>query len=144
MRTILAAVDFSDRHDAVVAQGAALARATGAVLYLIHVEPPEPDFVGYEPGPQYVRDNVAHRAMDHHEKLHADRDGLSAEGLTVHSLVVQGPTVEKIHSEAKRLQADIVVAGTHGHGAVHDLLLGSVSQGLLKNAPCPVLLVPKG
>jgi nucleotide-binding universal stress UspA family protein len=142
MRTILVAVDFSDTHDGVLATAAALARATGGTVHLIHVEPPDPDFVGYKPGPQYVRDSVAHRAMDHHERIQEDRDGLQARGLTAHSLVVQGPTVSKIHEEARRLQADLIVAGSHGHGAVYDLLLGSVSQGILKHAPCPVLIVP--
>jgi nucleotide-binding universal stress UspA family protein len=32
--------------------------------------------------------------------------------------------------------------GTHGHGALHNLLLGSVSEGVLRNASCSVVMVP--
>lgn len=142
MHTILAAVDFSDTHDAVIAAATALARASNAALYLVHVEPPEPDFVGYEPGPQHVRDNVAQEARDHHKRIIADRDALQALGIAAHSLVVQGPTVEKLREEARRLDAAIIVTGSHGRSAMHDLLLGSTSQGLLRHAPCPVLVVP--
>jgi nucleotide-binding universal stress UspA family protein len=44
--------------------------------------------------------------------------------------------------EARKVKATHIVAGSHGHGAAHDLFVGSVTRDLLKSAPCPVLVVP--
>lgn len=142
MKTILAALDFSDVTDRVVEVASSLARVYGATLYLLHVEPPEPDFVGYEPGPQHVREMVAADAIRHFKEEHTVRDRLRGEGLEVHSLVIQGPAAEKILDEAERLNADLIAVGTHGHGAVYHILLGSVGEGVVKRAACPVLVVP--
>jgi nucleotide-binding universal stress UspA family protein len=126
----------------VVRVGADLARALGAEVFLLHVAPPEPEFITYEPGPPSVREAVAQEISDRHRKLHAiDRD-LEKLGIRVTSLVIQGYTVEKILQEIDRLRIDLVVMGSHGHGALHHLLLGSVSEGVLRKTPCPVLIVP--
>ncbi len=47
-----------------------------------------------------------------------------------------------IASVAAEIDAQIIVVGTRGHGRVAGALLGSVAQGLLRSAPCPVLAVP--
>jgi nucleotide-binding universal stress UspA family protein len=143
MKTILAAIDFSDATDRVVTAAAELTRALDGELHLLHVVPPDPDFVGYEPGPQHVRDQVAHSiAEDRHEIVEL-RDRLKKSGIQVQALVVQGPTIQKILEEAHRLPADLVVIGTHGHGALYDLVLGGVSDGVVRKSPCPVLVVPR-
>ncbi|MGH9219139.1 MAG: universal stress protein, partial [Vicinamibacterales bacterium] len=36
---------------------------------------------------------------------------------------------------------DLIIVGTHGHGAVHRFLIGSVAERVLRSAPCPVLTV---
>ncbi len=142
MKTILAAIDFSDVTGRLVDMARELARAHGATLYLLHVEPPEPDFVGYEPGPQHVRDGVAHEAVRHFKEENSLRDQLRSEGLDVHSLVIQGPVVEKILEEAGKLSADLIIIGSHGHGAMYHLLMGSVGEGLLMRSTWPVLVIP--
>lgn len=142
MKTILAAIDFSDVTERLVALARELALAHGGTLYLIHVEPPEPSFVGYEPGPQHVRDQVARDAVQHFKEENALRDQLRAEGIDAHSLVLQGVVVDTLLAEAEKLSADLLIVGSHGHGAVYHLLLGSVGEGLLMRATCPVLVVP--
>lgn len=142
MSTILAAIDFSPVCGCVTAEAAGLARAMGSRVVLLHVEPPEPDFVGYETGPQSVRDAVAHEAMGHLDKLHAIRDELKGEGVEASALLVQGGIIEKVLDEASRVEASYIVLGTHGHGALFHLLLGSVSEGIIRKAPCPVVIVP--
>jgi nucleotide-binding universal stress UspA family protein len=44
--------------------------------------------------------------------------------------------------QAERLKADLLIVGSHGRGAMLHLLLGSVSEQVLKKATCPVLVVP--
>lgn len=142
MRTILVAVDFSPVTEAVIDAAAAVSRAFGSTVHLVHVEPPGPEFVGWEAGPETVRHDVAAKMRGNHRRLqdlkrapwHAPDD--------VAALLIQGPTVEKILEEQRRLEADLIVLGSHGHGALFDLLVGSVAEGVLRRAPCPVLVVP--
>lgn len=142
MKKILVPVDFSDLTDQVVDLAVQLARAFQAELALVHVAPPEPEFIGYEPGPPSVRKAVAGHVVEVHHRIHELDKRLEADGLKVTSLVVQGYTVDKILQEIGRLGADLVVMGSHGHGALHHLLVGSVAEGVLRKAPCPVLIVP--
>ena len=142
MNGILAALDFSDVSNFVVQSAADLARGLRVPLYLLHVTPPDPDFVGYEPGPQSVRDTVAGKIRKEHHQLQELESKLRSEGLDVRSLLVQGPTAEKILHEAAGLQAGTIVIGSHGHGALRKLLVGSVAEGVLRGSRCPVLVVP--
>lgn len=55
-----------------------------------------------------------------------------------------GHAARTIAEIAGELGADLIVVGTHGHGRVAGLLLGSVTQGLLHAGVCPVLAIPTG
>lgn len=142
MKTILAPIDFSDVTGVVVEAAARIAKAFQASLCLLHVAPPDPDFIGYEPGPQTVRDGVAQKFRKEHRQLQELEADLKSKGLDIHALLVQGATAEKILQEAKRLGTEMIVMGSCGHGALRKLLVGSVAERILRKAPCPVLIVP--
>ena len=142
MKTILAPVDFSAATPAVVGAAGEAARAFGARLYLLHVAAPEPDFVGYSAGPQEVRDAIADSLHEERDELTALAEKARAAGADVAQLMVQGPTIEAVVQKADDLDADLIVMGSHGRGAVLRLLLGSVSEGVLRRAGRPVLIVP--
>lgn len=142
MNTLLVPVDFSDVSAKVAATAAALAAALGSRVILLHVAQPEPQFGGYDPGPLSVRVAVA-------GDMHGDRlrlEGMKAifGGTEVLALQVQGATAEKILSMAREHGAGMIVMGSHGHGALYHLVSGSVTTAVLKEARCPVLVVPYG
>lgn len=142
---ILVPVDFSASTPRLTDQVKKMAQAFSGKTYLLHVVAPDPDFVGYEAGPQHVRDHLAEKFHEEHRQIQALAQSLKDSGLpSVTPLLIQGPTVEIILEEAKRLSADMLIMGSHGHGALYHVLLGSVSEGVLKKAPCPVLFVPAG
>jgi nucleotide-binding universal stress UspA family protein len=60
----------------------------------------------------------------------------------VTALQLQGATVATVLAEADRLGAELIVLGSHGHGAVYELLVGSVAEGVVRRSKVPVLLVP--
>jgi nucleotide-binding universal stress UspA family protein len=60
----------------------------------------------------------------------------------VTALLVQGVTADTILEEAAKLAADIIVVGSRGKGALQQLVVGSVSEGVLRKSQCPVLVVP--
>ncbi|MBX3023574.1 universal stress protein [bacterium] len=142
MKNILAAVDFSPVSSAVIEQATALSQAFGAALWMLHVAAPDPDFVGYEPGPQSVRRSVAAGLHDDHRRLQEESAAVRQRGVDCTALLVQGTTPDTIVREADRLGVDLVVLGSHGHGAIRRALLGSVSEHVLHHARRPLLIVP--
>jgi len=142
MNTILVPVDFSDATPRVVETARGLAKALGSRIVLLNVAEPEPDFVGFEPGPITVRQTVARDFKVEHQRLEELKQRLATEVSDVLALHIQGPTVEKILHEAGEQQAGWIVLGTHGHGALYELLVGSVAHGVIKGARCPVVVVP--
>jgi len=93
-------------------------------------------------GPQYERDAVAEKFRNEHIAIQAIAGAWRTEGLDTTALLVQGTTVETILKEAADLQVDMIIAGSHGKSAMRRLLVGSVSEGLLQNAKCPILIIP--
>jgi nucleotide-binding universal stress UspA family protein len=89
-----------------------------------------------------VRVAVARDVKVERQRLDDLKTKLSVGGTDVTALHIQGPIVEKILSEVKEQQADLIVMGSHGHGAIYDLLVGSVTHGVIKEAHCPVDVVP--
>jgi nucleotide-binding universal stress UspA family protein len=142
MNKILVCVDFSVSSGPILEQAAKSAEAGSAELILLHVAAPNPDFVGYEAGPEVVRLQMAEVYRDEHRKLQALAADLAKKGLQVTSELVQGPSAETILSHADSLGASLIILGTHGHGRLYHMILGSVSHSVLKHAKVPVLLVP--
>ena len=62
-------------------------------------------------------------------------------GIEVEPIVVQGPAAETLVKAAEDADADLLVVGSHGHGAVLTMLLGSVSLRTVHLASCPVVVV---
>jgi nucleotide-binding universal stress UspA family protein len=140
---ILVAVDFSGGTEHVLAVAARVAAASGASVHLLHVAAPEPGFVGYDKagGPE-DRDHRADELRDEHQGLGVLADAMKDSGITVKPLLVKGATIEVILGEANRLGADLIVVGSHGHGAMHRFLVGSTPDALVRQSEIPVLVVP--
>jgi len=143
MEAILVPLDFSEVSGAVIERAKELASGLSAKLWLIYVASPDPDFVGYDPGPQTVRDQVAAEHRDHHRSIQQTAEKLRREGIDATALCPQGATVATILQEAEKLSVDLIVMGSHGHGALYRTLLGSVSEGVMHKADCPVMIVPQ-
>ncbi len=139
---LLAAVDLSASAEKVVEETRKLARRLFAAVWILHVAEPEPDFVGYDPGPQSVRDSVSKECHEEHRQLQAIAGQLGEAGIEATPLLVQGPTAETILRKAAELEADLIVVGSHGRGAMYQLLVGSTSEGVIHAADRPVLVVP--
>jgi nucleotide-binding universal stress UspA family protein len=140
--SILVAVDLSPASEKVVEAAGRVAKLTGASVYILHAAEPEPDFVGYDAGPEVVRTQVAQELRREHRDVQALAEKLRSEDIDATALLVRGPTVETTLKEAKSLEADLIVLGTHGHGAVYDVLIGSYSAGIIRKSTLPVLVVP--
>ena len=63
--------------------------------------------------------------------------------LIVTTIVIEGSPKSGILKEAETFDADLIIVGSHGHGAVERFLLGSVSQAMALHAKCSVEIVRK-
>lgn len=113
-----------------------------AKCWLIHVATPDPEFVGYEVGPQYIRDHRAGVLKEEHAKLEAFKAELLQKNIDCEVLLVQGQTNSTIMEEVDRLKIDMIVLGSHGRTRLYDLLVGSVCEFLLRYSPVPLVIIP--
>jgi nucleotide-binding universal stress UspA family protein len=79
----------------------------------------------------------AERLARHGAAIASSR-GMPAEALAVADELTVSDTIVRV---AREVDAATVVVGRHDHGVLHDVLLGSTAKGLLRHAPCPVLVV---
>ena len=70
----------------------------------------------------------------------AEQTGLAG----VETKVLQGQPLHTLLEYAKAVDADILVLGSHGHGFLSSLLLGSVAEGCVRKAELPALIIPVG
>lgn len=139
---LLVPIDLSVVSERVVDAAASLARVYDADLWLLHVTDPDPGELRRAEAPPAARDEMAHEHRADHRALQALARGLREQGLRATALMVQGPIDLCILREAKQLNADMIVMATHGHGAMFDLFVGSVSRAILQVSRIPVLMVP--
>jgi nucleotide-binding universal stress UspA family protein len=143
MKTILVPVDFSPATARVCTAACHLARLMGGRLVLLHVVPPPPalmnDYYAFDTG--HLAQAVAAVEKDAARRLAALARRCAARCPTK-AVRVSGQPVAGILAQATATKAAYIVLGSHGHGAVFDLLVGSTTHGVLRKARCPVLVVP--
>jgi nucleotide-binding universal stress UspA family protein len=145
MKHIVTALDFSDASDAVLAAAISQAKQHGATLHIVHVLEPEPTYTAYGmtpeefPAIQVFQQESQKRAE---LKLNHAMTTAKAELDDVRTELMIGSPLHAIIDYVKQNSSDLVVIGTHGHGAVAALLIGSVAEGLVRKAVCPTMVIP--
>lgn len=140
MRTIVVPVDASACSDRVIREIIKLSKqGSPAELHLVNVQPR----IFTESALMFT--DAAKIDTYYYEQsgkaLAAAEKALQSAGLAFTSHRLVGPVAETIVAKARELDADGIVMGTHGHGQLSGMLLGSVSNKVLHLAPMPVTLV---
>lgn len=136
IRKILLATDLSHASDIATDWAFDLASGVGATLLVVSVIDPRDLRL---PGGRFRArvDQVRGRREDAAQALVA-RGARS--GVPVTFLVWDGDPGESIVAAAHAERPDLLLVGSHGRGSLGRLLLGSVSEHVVRNAPCPVLV----
>jgi len=156
---ILVAVDLSDVTQNMMQEVIKLSSGLSSKTWLLHVVDPkpvsidhvdygpgfgglEPCFVDYGPDPKTKRDQISCQFKKEHKALHHEVGRLQRSGIETTALLIQGSVIDVILHQSSKLGIEMIIVGSHGHGAVYNLVIGSVNEGLLKQSPCPVLVIP--
>lgn len=142
MKNILVAIDFINNEKLLIDSAFRLAERFDAKIWLIHIAAPDPDFVGYEVGPQYIREFRAEELKKEHKLLQKYTRELEQKGVEAEGMLVQGATIEMIIEEALKLKVDLIIAGHEEHNFLYKAFVGSVSRQIIEKSKIPVLIVP--
>lgn len=147
---ILVAIDLNPGTDRLLAEAQRYAQAFDATVDIIHVVPPDPDFIGYIKSAPEEQDQFDVERKYHAKKLrleHRQTQAFSAKlraaGVRVDQvLTVQGPTLATVLEEAHKLATNLLIVGSHHHGALYRLWYGDIATDAAKQARCALLVVP--
>lgn len=132
---IVVAADFSETSLRAARLSLEVA-APNATVYLVHVAPRDAALSGWsEFGTSYKEDagNALHKLLD---QLRVPT------GITVQRVLLQGDPATELLAFAANISADLIATGSHGHGFVARMLVGSVTTRIIRCATCSVLCVP--
>jgi nucleotide-binding universal stress UspA family protein len=138
---ILCPVDFSEFSSRALERAVRLGNWFEARVEALHVIPfvmPAGAGLPYFPAP--VAATAAQREQAGRD-LDRFVEPFLGEGVAIETRVREGDPWRVIREEAEALPADLVVMGTHGRGGFEHLLLGSVTEKVLRKVSCPVLTV---
>jgi nucleotide-binding universal stress UspA family protein len=144
IKRILCPIDFSDYSRRALDHAVAMARWYDSTITLLHV-------CSLVPVPAYAPEAPVLQSM---VLTPADRDELLASmkrfaedeagsDLPIQCETCEGTVTAAILAQAKAMASDLIVMGTHGRSGFERLVLGSVTEKVLRKAACPVLSVPR-
>ena len=149
LNRILCPIDFSDCSKRALDHAVAIARWYEAELSVLHVFADRPS-IDMLPTPviQPLRPPVQaslERTQEVARDLHGFIRTVTIEGVDVEEAVQEAPDVAaEILVQARVRKADLLVLGSHGRSGVKRLLLGSVTERVLRTSETPTMVVPIG
>ncbi len=140
-RHLLVAVDFDDSSIRALTLAVEIARVFGARLTVMHAYALPVLGALLDETEAAARSTVAKAVEANRSKLDALVAEHCPEGVEAEALLTMGAAVEQIVEQAKALDVDLVIVGTHGRNAIGRALLGSVALGVLRASTVPVFTV---
>jgi nucleotide-binding universal stress UspA family protein len=136
IQTILHPTDFSERSEYAFRLACTLARDHGARLVVLHVVPSPILVAGGDPVAASIIEDFQKKEKEKLDEVRAFDPTVQVE----HRLA-EGEPVREILRVAQEINCGIIVLGTHGLTGLKRLLMGSVAEGIAREAHCPVVMV---
>ncbi|MCI0744639.1 MAG: universal stress protein [Verrucomicrobia subdivision 3 bacterium] len=138
VKRIVVPTDFSNASKKAFPYATALARKFGATITLLYVAPTHLALGLSQVGVVLEEKRLIEQAR---EELPRFREASLDPHVQVATVVLSGGATHEICQFAQKDGADLIVMSTHGHTAFQRFMLGSVTEHVLREAPCPVLIV---
>lgn len=139
MKSILVPVDGSDHSCMAAAWAAKIASELGADVILLHTVPASAaDTMAFA---HLSREDIEERIQSVARKPFEKAKAAMPEGAQCETLVKYGTPAQEIVDVARNRGCDHIAMGSRGLTPMRELLLGSVSETVLRRAPCPVTVV---
>ena len=150
MKTILVPIDFSDITLRVLDSAADMAEATGASVHLLHTVPEKINYASVGEAP-FVDESVKptdpftdarERYPKELKQFNTLAESMRSRGVQTETTFLSGSPIDAILELIDTKPIDMVVMGSHGHGRLYELIVGSVTESILRRTNIPVLVVP--
>lgn len=144
MKNILIPLELNESklENKIIATAISYASLLKAKCWLIHVAAPDPDFVGFDVGPQYIRDGLAEDLREEHRNIQKIAELFEENKVDAEGLLIQGATQEMIQLEIDKLNIDLLVLGNKKHSFLEIFFQGREMDNLVDHVDIPVLLIP--
>lgn len=140
LKKVLVPLDFSEPSRKALRYAQAFAEQFGARLTLLHVVEPlsyPPDFAVVPLLPPDAEGPRLQELAKHLAELGRSVGG----GVETEPIVISGRPWQGVVDYAKEADVDLIIVSTHGYTGLKHVLLGSVTEKIVRHAPCPVLVV---
>lgn len=140
IKRILVPLDFSDNSSRALDYARGLALKFEAAVHLVHVCEVPSMITGSMDAYALAYTDWSQRLGEEAE-AQLVRESARVRDLKVTTEILFGNPASSIIDAAIANQADLIVMGTHGHGAMMHMVMGNVAERVVRGAPCPVLTV---
>jgi universal stress protein A len=144
IKTILVPTDFSENAQNAFQRACDLARQTGAVIHLLHVQEESTLRTAIKEDllADYTDDEALEAAVGqlNRQRLSEMTAGIDRSEIHIESLARRGDPKVVISDYAKEIHADITVIGRRGMSLI-ERVVGSIAESIIRKSPCPVLVV---
>ncbi len=142
MAKIITAIDFSEVTDTVIAETIEMARAFNCSVTVMHVVQYVPETTLYE-GEMILPDLPMQEMLEENSEklLHDSQNKIRQAGIECNVCLRDGSPSNEILEYVNSENPRMVIIGSHGHGALYHLVLGSVSEKVVDKVTCPVFVV---
>lgn len=139
-KKILCPIDYSDCSAHALRYAVKMALKDSALLYLMYVEDEGVfDYGGLRFDTEHNPDSEAVARME--QKLRNSVPEEFRDFSRIETLVAMGVPGEEIVKTALDKNVDLIVMGTHGRTGIMHMVIGSVAENVIRDAPCPVLCI---
>jgi nucleotide-binding universal stress UspA family protein len=142
MQTIIVTIDFTDTTQPAIAMGELMAKQFGSRLILLHVATAFDGSIPNVAAPVHEVEMVGHQQREDIEHMQRLATQIRSRGVATEAKIVEGRTIETILDEIREMRADLLIMGSHHHGRLYDMLIGTSTGAVVRKADIPVLIVP--